>query len=344
MRRTLACFAAGLCAALAGCAARSEFPSLRGPYLGQAPPGAEPALFAPGIVSTGLNERDLAASPDGSEIFYGIILGQRALIMRTRIEGGRWTEPEVAPFARDLDFCDLEPAFAPDGSRLFFLSTRPPAGAEPKAGWAYQNIWAVDRAPDGGWGEPHIVGPPVGTAGAEYFPSLTREGAIYFTRRAAGERRERIMRARLVDGAYAEAEALPVEVNGDWTIFNACIAPDESYLVACVAGKDPELAKGTVHYYAFFRGEDDAWSEGANLGNAINPPGAQAMSSSITPDGRYFFFASTKSRPLDAAAPGALSLGGIRAFFDGPQNGLFDIYWVETSVIRDLRPKSAAPR
>mgnify|MGYP000181601571 CR=1 FL=1 len=38
---------------------------LAGPYLDQPPPGAEPRIFAPGLVSDGLNNRDLAITPDG---------------------------------------------------------------------------------------------------------------------------------------------------------------------------------------------------------------------------------------------------------------------------------------
>ena len=38
-----------------------EAPS--GPYLGQKPPGSTPSLFAPGFISTGLAERDVAMTP-----------------------------------------------------------------------------------------------------------------------------------------------------------------------------------------------------------------------------------------------------------------------------------------
>ena len=36
--------------------AASTFPEMSGPYLGQQLPGLEPRLFAPGVVSTGMNE------------------------------------------------------------------------------------------------------------------------------------------------------------------------------------------------------------------------------------------------------------------------------------------------
>jgi len=199
---------------LAGCGEKAVYPELRGPYLGQAPPGMEPALFAPGVVSTGFYERDLAVTSDGAEIFYGLVFGGHVTIMHTRLANGVWTEPEIAPFARDLSCFYFEPALSPDGKRLYFLCTRAPAGQEPKRGWAHQNIWAVDRGGDGSWGEPYIVGPPVSTDAEEYFPSVTRDGTIYFTRLVQGSEENNVWRARLVNGAYAEAEMLPDEING----------------------------------------------------------------------------------------------------------------------------------
>lgn len=321
-----------------GCSEKGVYPELHGPYLGQAPPTAtEPALFAPGIVSTGFYERDLAVTSDGTEIFYGLVFGKHVTIMHTRLVNGAWTEPEIAPFARDLSCFYFEPSLASDGNRLYFLCTRAPAGQKPKPGWAYQNIWAVDRAANGSWGEPYMVGPPVSTDDEEYFPSITRDGTIYFTRLVQGSEENNIWRARLVDGVYAEAEMLPDEVNGTGSVYNACISPDESFLVACVGGRDDSITKGLPHYYVFFRNEDDTWSEGVNLGEKINFPGAQALSPAVSSDGKYFFFATTKAEGIDAKAPGALTARGIREYYGKPGNGLADIYWIDASYIRNLK-------
>ena len=86
----------------AGQGAWPRFPALAGPYLGQTPPSAKAELFAPGLVSTGMTERAVAIAPDGREIYFELAFGQIVTIMVTRIEGGRWTEPVVAPFAADL--------------------------------------------------------------------------------------------------------------------------------------------------------------------------------------------------------------------------------------------------
>ena len=50
-------------------------PGLTGDYLGQSVPGDSAVLFAPGIISTGLANRDVAISPDGNEIYIGVTLG-----------------------------------------------------------------------------------------------------------------------------------------------------------------------------------------------------------------------------------------------------------------------------
>jgi hypothetical protein len=55
----------------AGCqAVQAESPVLKGPYLGQKPPGRTPEVFAPGIVSTGAHEFAGSFTPDGKYLFF----------------------------------------------------------------------------------------------------------------------------------------------------------------------------------------------------------------------------------------------------------------------------------
>ncbi|MBC8422793.1 PD40 domain-containing protein, partial [bacterium] len=117
----------------AGCADRigdAAFPELAGPYLGQGEPPAEPTLFAPGVVNSGLATRDVAMTPDGGEFYFGVNVGNYALssVLVTRLVDGRWTEPETAPFAVDPRYMVMEPHVSPDGRRLFFASDRPHDG------------------------------------------------------------------------------------------------------------------------------------------------------------------------------------------------------------------------
>jgi len=315
-----------------------SFPRLTGDYLGQEPPGDEPVLFAPGIVSTGMYTRDLAMTPDGSEIYYGVLLGRFSAILETRRVDGVWTEPEVAPFSRDARFFNLEPAISPDGKRFMFLSTRVGPDREPAPGeirsWTNQDIWVMDR--DGErWGQPYNLGPPVNTAGAEFFPSLTRDGTLYFTRGSDDGRESTIWRSRLVGDRYQEPEKLGSRVNSTASQFNAFIAPDESYLIVCTGGR--EDTRGATDYYVVFRTPDDRWSEPINLGNRVNTPQDAEFSPYVSPDGKYFFFMSPRPLP-DTDIPPSINRGFLERFRAGPGSGNPAIWWMDAGFIERLRP------
>ena len=310
----------------------SDFPVLAGNYFGQPRPGTEPELFATSIISDPMHNRDVAISFEGDEMYFGLANAGVVTIIWTRREENRWTEPEVAPFAVDPDIFDFEPCISPDGKTFMFLSTRPPDGMAPKRGWAYQNIWAMDRTAEG-WGKPYDLGKPINSEGAEYFPSLTRDGSLYFTRSGGTARESYIYRARLTEGGYAEPEKLGPQVNSTTMQYNAFIAADESYLIYLVPEREENI--GLSDYYISFRGEDDTWTGPINMGPKVNRPGATGASPYVTRDGKYFFFSSTKPLPEGME----LSLDLIKRLYYEPENGSPDIYWIDASFIEELRPE-----
>ncbi len=322
---------------LTGCAAEKggediyEFPVLTGEYLGQVPPGDEPELFAPGIITTGMNVRDIALTPDGKEIYFGMQIGgyKYTKILVTKLENGKWTEPEVASFCGGPEYMDLEPFIAPDGKKLYFLSNRPEKG---KTEGGTEDIWVADRNA-AGWGEPYNLGAPVNTENREFFPSLTKDGTIYFTRAGNNTRTNEIFRSKLVDGKYTEPEKLGKEINSGANRYNAFIAPDESYIIVPVAGGKGSL--GGTDYYICFHGSDDKWSEPVNLGEKINSAVGQEWSPYVTPDGKYFFFMASRLKENT----GPFTLSNLKKMYNEPQHGNSDIYWVSASFINKLRPE-----
>ena len=42
------------------CSKKDKFPVLKGPYLGQTPPGKEPEIFAPGLITTHYSQSYIA--------------------------------------------------------------------------------------------------------------------------------------------------------------------------------------------------------------------------------------------------------------------------------------------
>lgn len=298
----------------------------KGDYLGQPTPNTKPTIFAPGVISTGMYERDFTITPNGNEIYYSLFQGDWNTIMLVKRVNNTWQEPVVAPFARDTMFFFAEPALSIDGNKIYYLSTKPRDNEVAKPGWSNQNIWVVERKPDGTWGESKPL-PENINAMEEFYPSLTKDGTLYFCRTDAKTKVSQILRSKLVNGIYQDPIVLPAPINDKGTIFNACIAPDDSYLIGCVTGRDSSNMNSAT-YMLFFHNADDTWSKGIDLIKELNLPCPNAISVSTSWDGKYLFFASsiktikfkdiTPDWKLSSISKRRLSLG----------NGNSDIYWM----------------
>lgn len=248
-----------------------------------------PRLLAPGFINTGMATRDLAMSVDGTEIYFCTNTAgyAHAVILVTRFVDNHWTEPEVVSFSGSRDYVDLEPALSPDGQSLFFYSTRPVQDGGENA----QDLWVVHRQGED-WGEPENLGAPVNTEAAEFFPSVTADGTLYFCRADPTTRRHAIYRSRRQDGRYQEPEKLPAEVNSGVSQFNAWVAPDESAIIVPTAGHPDNL--GGVDYWLSRRALDDTWQGPFNLGPVVNDGSRQSWSPYVSADGGKFFFMSSR--------------------------------------------------
>lgn len=310
------------------------FPRLVGPYLGQAPALSEPAPFAPGIVSTSLAERDLAMMPDGSEIYWSVVIGQYeyvTILMSRQVEGV-WTEPEIAPCCTETGSVNLEPHITPDGAHFMWLSDRP--GPGPHNGG--QEIWVMDRQREG-WGEPYPLPEIINSAASEYFPSVTRDGTLYFTRSPAGGGENRIWRSRKVDGEYQEPELLPEQVNAGRNRYNAFIHPDEEYIILTIGGLEGGFGGGD--YYVVFRNDRDEWSEPVNLGPAVNTASPFEFSPYLSPDGQFFFFMGSRVDGETLAPGGRYDVRALLGLAESPENGEWNTYWMSAAFLDGLRPE-----
>jgi len=71
----------------------------------------------------------------------------------SKLDNGRWTEPEMVPFCKGDSFMYTNPFIVPDGKKMFFTSTRSGAVSEDK-----ENIWYVERT-SSGWSNPKPISP-----------------------------------------------------------------------------------------------------------------------------------------------------------------------------------------
>lgn len=301
----------------------NTFPVLEGDYLGQSPPGRKAELFAPGIISTGMNDRDITVSPDLDEIYYSVLEEPHYVIVFMEREDNRWKRQLIAPFSGQYDDC--EPQFSPDGRRLYFCSTRPlEAKGEPKD----YDIWYVERAGNG-WGEPKNPGPPLNTEKNEFYPSITDDGTVYFTSHDMN-----IYRSRCVNGKYMPPEKMGDNINTPIGEYNSYVVPDESYLIFTSHGWDKGAGRGDL--FVCFVQKDGSWTKPVNMGLGVNS-NVVDMCPSVSPDGKYLFFSSLRKSEVFVPEP-VQSYDEILKNSYKPQNGKMDIYWVDAEIIRELRP------
>ena len=141
---------------------------------------SEPKIFGEGVISTRDYESSITLAPDGSVAYFVKStpdLSFRVIVM-SRLEKGKWTTPEVAPFSGE--YSDSDPCFSPDGTKLYFASRRPVEGTAPKPD---NDIWVVEKT-GSGWGAPRHLS--VNTASQETSPAVTADGTLYFSSNRPG--------------------------------------------------------------------------------------------------------------------------------------------------------------
>ncbi|MDP4150931.1 MAG: hypothetical protein Q8927_06255 [Bacteroidota bacterium] len=327
INKRLTTFCVWVATSLSLTAQRGQVPQ-KDAWLGETPPGAIPRIFAPGRVSDALSNRDMAISPSGSELFYTIqaVRGQVSMILRMYYSGGAWHGPEMAPFSGR--YGDLEPAYSSGGDTLYFASNRPLREGDPMKDF---DIWMV-RNEHGKWGEPVRLDTVVNSVKDEFYPSVARNGNLYFTREMKdGKGREDIAVSEWKNGRYLPPYSLPEAINSDKYEFNAFVDPDEQFLLFSSFGRSDELGGGDL--YVSFKDRRGQWMQAVHLDSTINSNGID-FCPYVSPDKKYLFFTSGKMRSEPPFAK-PLTFGDLQSLLGSPGNGLNDIYWAEWKAIRD---------
>lgn len=249
----------------------SDFPVLKGPYLGQKPPGLKPVLFAPDIFDKEVHG-GLVFSSDGREAYWDLMEEGRNILF-IRIENGKWTEPAEVPFKSKYGTGDA--AFSPDGNRLFFTSQESIEGGRKEPD---ENIWFVERE-DGCWGKPRPLDLVVNAYPLHWQLSVAANGNLYFG--ARGDIYVAVPR----DGEYTSVNEVSGSINTEHYESTPFIAPDERYLIFSRYG-------GDLHYADLFISYMDQkgnWTKPVNMGPEINSD-MHELCPNVTADGQYLFF------------------------------------------------------
>lgn len=232
----------------------------------------------------------------------------------------------MAPFAGR--YADLEPVFSAGGDTLYFASNRPV-----KEGGALKDfdIWMVRRE-KGGWGSPVRLDTVINTSRDEFYPSIARNGNLYFTRvMENGKGKEDIVVSEWKDGRYQAPYSLPEAINTDKFEFNAFVDPDERFVLFSSFGRADDVGGGDL--YCSVRGDHGEWLPAVHLDTTINSKSLD-FSPFVTPDGRYLFFTSeAMKRTPPYTTP--LTFSALKDLLGNPGNGMNDIYWMEWKPLLD---------
>ena len=281
-----------------------------------------PEIFAKGILSDGLSNRDFTISPKGDELFFTLQQARFAssTILQMVLRNGEWNKPEVASFSGR--YRDLEAAFSPDGQTIYFSSDRPLSDDKAKD----FDIWKVKKLPNGQWGEPENLGTTVNSGKNEFYPSITKSGNLYFTVEADyGKGSEDIVVCKWTGSGYSRPESLPEDINTKYDEFNAFVDSDEQFIIFSSYGRPDDMGGGDL--YSSRKGSEGNWTPVKHL-----PPPLNSVSLDYCPfvtwDKQCLIFTSNRlSRSFKDGT--AKNYQQLKAMLISPGNGWDDIYWMK---------------
>lgn len=261
-----------------GSHAGDDLPALKGPYLGQTPPGLTAKPFAPGIANTEEWGDSIGFSLDMNEFYVS-----------------RWKhtsearEPESVTFKKVGD--GWQKIAVPKDTRNPFHS---PDGKTLHYGSKYK-----ERTTDG-WSEMKSLGPAFEEIRIMGL-TASKRGTLVLDEVGSRKGDGIIRYSRLVDGEREEPKPFGKEINtGKWNA-HPFIAPDESYIMW---DGERESGYGSSDLHISFRQPDGSWGEAVNMGDKVNTE-AEEGGPQVTPDGKYLFF--NRMVPLANGGTGAQS-------------------------------------
>jgi Tol biopolymer transport system component len=279
-------------------------------YPGNGAPGDSARIFSFGTISTDeLEHSSPTFSPDGKMVLWAVmeLPSWKSRIVQMTFEDGQWSTPHSPGFS-DTTASDISPSLSPDGKTLLFSSGRMlPSGRFPEKG---NVIWKVEREGNR-WGTPFPLDSTISRSG-DYAPSISEKGNLYFTHGPFRSPDWNIFVASLTDGTTSSRKV--DVVNSIHYEDGPYIAPDESYLI--FESDRARGLNGSIDLYISFRQQNGEWGIPVNMGPKVNTTASERFAR-VSPDGKYLFF------------------GSNRRSLNGSPN--FDIYWINSTVIDDLK-------
>lgn len=251
----------------------------------------QPAVFQPGILSTGSIEYAPAFSAKGDELFFARSEGQwgkgalKSSIYYSRRINGEWLIPAIVPFSGTYD--DSDPHLTKDGQTLFFISKRPDGEVKPSA-----DIWMVHKDETGNWKIPVRLGDHINSPQTEYSPRTTRNGDLYFASdRPGGYGQGDLYRVRKRGSGFDAPINLGNTLNsskGEWNLE----INDRGDLIIFEASQRPQNLTGYGDLYISFK-LNGIWTIPQNMVE-LNTAGSD-LYAELTENEHFIYYASSDS-------------------------------------------------
>ena len=245
------------------------FVGLKGPYLGQKPPGKKAELFAPGLIDYEVHESPVI-SQDEKEIIIGSMSEGSKYY---RMANSAWSVRPDLPFDTPQNCNGL--FISPSGNRIYFLI------------WENgdENFYFIEKK-EHGWTSPRSLGDEVNAFPSHWQFTTAKNENLYFS--SGGS-----ILVSVFDGTkHVKPVPLKLESNENLEGGTPFIASDESYLIYSVSmnEKDTDL-------YISYRLKNNKWTAPEDLGPSINKESCFDLCPKISPNGKYLFFISRRSGP-----------------------------------------------
>ncbi len=269
--------------------------------------------------------RDFTTSPMQDEIYFTVqgYSEELSTIIKVIKNDGIWSVPGIAPFSGQ--FRDMEAMFSPDGLKLFFVSNRPLKDTDTII--KDYDIWYIERSRiSANWSAPKNIGSPINTDEDEFYPSVAKNGNLYFTSTAITKTKGKddIFVSEFKNNQYTDPKSLSIAINSDGYEYNSYITPDESFIIFGAYKRKDGLGSGDL--YISYKDNQGNWSIAKNLGNEINSDKMDYCPFYNTKNQTLYF--TSKRNAIQETTESSRDLKQLLQTMNSYENGLSRIYSV----------------
>lgn len=202
---------------------------------------------------------------------------------KSGFKNGKWSTPQVMDYYNETNSYTYQVQI-PNKNKLVITSnkkTKNDTSQNPN-----YNFWEVDLVSN----KPKELAYTNVIYNYNSQPCITNNGSIYFTSDLPDWSKTLAYKMPLVSQKYQEPQLFnPVNEwrkNKNWTIYEFCMAPNEDYMIVCIATKEKEVT--SVDLYISYH-KDDQWTYPKKLNDKINTKETENFPV-ITQDGNYLIF------------------------------------------------------